>query len=74
MSGRNAYRRRQSAERWSYHDTSMCHAYLIALGRWVLTHHNETNAKVVLPAGIVGAEELTKVLRALEIARQAGAR
>jgi hypothetical protein len=74
MSGRNTYRRRRPVERWSDHDTSMCKAYLAALGRWVLTHHDDTDAKVVLPVGVVSAEELVRVLRALEIARQAGAR
>lgn len=72
MTGRTHHR--QPAERWSDHDTSMCRAYLAALGRWVMAHHDDVDAKVVLPVGIVGAEELMRVLHALEIARQAGAR
>jgi hypothetical protein len=71
MSGRNQHqRRRWSAERWSNHKTSICEAYLAALERWVIAHHGDAGAKVVLPVGVVGAEELVRVLRALEISRQ----
>ena len=71
-----SYRPRKPAPRarWSNHDTSMCRAYLVALARWVIAHHDDADARVVLPVGIVGVEELTKVLRGLEVARQAGYR
>jgi hypothetical protein len=74
MSDRGRHRRHQRLElsRWHDRDTSMCAAFLRALGRWVLANHGEADARVVLPVGIVGAEELVRVLRALEISRQAG--
>ena len=63
MTGRT-HRHRRHGERWSDRDTSMCKAYLVALGRWVLTHRED--AVVVLPTGYATAEELVNVLRALE--------
>jgi NUMOD4 motif-containing protein len=52
-------------------DTTMARAYLIALTKWALTHHENLKARVTLPIGVVGAEELLNVLRALEKARPA---
>jgi hypothetical protein len=74
VTGRIHHHRRRPAERWPNHDTSMCRAYLIALARWVIAHHGDTGAKVVLPVGVVDAEELMKVLRGLEVARRAEGR
>jgi hypothetical protein len=71
MSNRRRYKSTPRS-RWHDHNTSMCHAFLRALARWLLAHHGDAKAKVVLPVGVVGAEELVRVLRALEIARQSG--
>jgi hypothetical protein len=64
----NCYRRH--GERAFWPDTSMAHAFLIGLAKWTLTHLNDDDAKVMLPTGLVNAEELIRVLRALESARQ----
>lgn len=68
MSDRRHHHRHQ--QHWSDRDTPMCSAYLAALGRWVVTHHDDADARVVLPVGVVGAEELVRVLQALERSRQ----
>jgi hypothetical protein len=49
----------------------MACAYLIALTEWARTHHENLEARVTLPIGVVGAEELLNVLHALERARLA---
>jgi hypothetical protein len=59
---------------WAQHDSPLCAAFLAALAKWILKHKHDSTAQVMLPTGRVGVEELTAVLRALEIARQAGAR
>jgi hypothetical protein len=44
-------------------DTALSRAYLVALGKWVVTNQDDDGAKVALPIGVVGIEELTKVMR-----------
>jgi hypothetical protein len=68
MNGRRHYYRRNGERAWP--DTTMARAFLIALTKWALTHHEDDEAKVTLPIGVVGAEELIRVLRALESVRQ----
>ena len=63
-------RRHHHSARALWPDTTMAHAFLISLTRWALTHHDDFDAKVVLPIGVVSAEELINVLRALERSRQ----
>jgi hypothetical protein len=69
MTGRTHHHHRYR-EGASWPDTSMARAYLIGLTKWALTHHDDIDAKVTLPVGVGGAEELLNVLRALEKARQ----
>jgi hypothetical protein len=69
MNGRT-YRHRRRGERAVWPDTTLARAYLIALLKWAGTHHEDVDAKVTLPVGAVGVEELLNVLRALERARQ----
>ena len=57
-------------ERRAWPDTQMSRAFLIALGRWLLAHHDDVEARITLPIGVVGGEELTNVLRALERAQE----
>jgi hypothetical protein len=66
MTGRTHRRRRNG---WP--STTMADAFLVALGKWVLLHHEDDGAVVVLPTGYVTAAELVQVLRGLEKARQA---
>ena len=66
-------RHRRHGKRAPWPDTPMAHAFLIALAKWVLTHHADTEAQVTLPIGVVGTEEVLKVLHALEKARAGGA-
>jgi hypothetical protein len=66
MSAHQQYRHR---ERVLWPNTTMANAYLIALTKWALAHHENLEARVTLPVGVVGAEELLNVLRALEKAR-----
>ena len=61
--------RRRRGERAHWPDTTMARAFLIALTKWSLTHHDDDDAQVTLPIGVVGAGELRNVLRALEKAR-----
>ena len=63
-------RRHRGAAHWAEGDSPFCSAFLIALGRWILAHKNDPTAQITLPTGRVGLEELTKVLRGLERARQ----
>jgi hypothetical protein len=49
----------------------MCAAFLRALATWVIAHHDDADARTMLPTGSVDAVELAQVLRALEIARRA---
>lgn len=65
----SAHRQHRRRERALWPDTMMARAYLIALTKWALTHHENIDARVTLPVGVVGAEELLNVLRALEKAR-----
>jgi hypothetical protein len=60
----------QNGERAFWPDTVMARAYLIALLKWAVTHHEDVDARVTLPVGVVNANELLNVLRALEKARQ----
>jgi hypothetical protein len=69
MNGR-AYHRRQNGARASWPDTSIARAYLVALLKWAAANHEDADARVVLPVGVVNAHELLNVLRALERARQ----
>jgi hypothetical protein len=64
------HRHRRNGERALWPDTTMAHAFLISLAKWTLTHLNDDDAKVMLPTGLVNAEELIRVLRAPESARQ----
>ncbi len=64
--GHHHHRRRH----WAEHDSPFCTAFLIALGKWITQHEDDPAAQVVLPTGLVGVEELTAVLRGLEIARR----
>ena len=48
----------------------MARAFLIALTKWAIAHHGDADAKIMLPVGIVGIDDLMNVLRALEKARQ----
>jgi hypothetical protein len=68
MNGRT-HRHRRHRERALWPDTSMARAYLIAL-LWAAANHEDVDARVVLPVGVVGADELLNVLHALEKARQ----
>jgi hypothetical protein len=61
-------RRRNNGVAWP--DTAVSRAYLIALMKWAIRHANDATAKVTLPVGFVSANELLKVLCALEKARQ----
>ena len=61
-------RQRRNGERAVWPDTTMAGAFLIALTKWAVVHQN-TDAQVTLPIGVVGAGELLNVLRALEKAR-----
>lgn len=60
---------RRPSKRALWPDTMMARAFLIALTKWAITHHDNIDAKITLPVGIVGAGEVLKVLRALEKAR-----
>ena len=74
MSGRArlGHRRRLSGERTaSWPDTTMARAFLVALARWAIAHHDDGSATIMLPTGAATAEELMRVLRALETARRA---
>ena len=72
MSGRARLgHRRRWHQHWAEHNTPMCRAFLVALGRWLAAHHDDRDAEITLPTGTVSAEELGRVLRALERARQA---
>jgi hypothetical protein len=62
---------RRHSERALWPDTPLASAYLRALTKWAITHHDDTDAQVTLPVGVVGAGDLMKVLRALEKARRA---
>jgi hypothetical protein len=64
------HRRRRHGERALWPDTTMASAFLIALTKWAIAHHNDADAKITLPVGAVGVEELMNVLHALEKARQ----
>lgn len=57
-------------ERATWPDTVMSAAFLAALARWTLVHHDDVEATVMLPTGRVTAEQLIQVLCALEAARQ----
>lgn len=61
---------RRQGERALWPDTSMARAFLIALTKWAIAHHGDADAKIMLPVGIVGIDDLMNVLRALEKARQ----
>jgi hypothetical protein len=63
-------RHRRNGERALWPDTSMAHAYLIALLKWAIANHEDASARVTLPVGIVDASELMNVLRALDRAQQ----
>jgi hypothetical protein len=65
-----AHYRRQHRERAVWPDTSIARAYLVALLKWAATNLEDVDARVVLPVGVVNANELLNVLRALEKARQ----
>jgi hypothetical protein len=54
---------------WAQRDSSLCAAFLDALALWVLKHHDDPEARIILPTGIVNAAELMAVLRALEKTR-----
>lgn len=69
MSNRINHRHRRGSH-WSKHETTMCLAFLRALGEWVTVHQDDPTAQVTLPTGVATAEELTNVLRALEKARE----
>jgi hypothetical protein len=62
--------RHQYRERALWPDTSMARAYLVALLKWAAANHEDASARVVLPVGVVNANELLNVLRALDRARQ----
>lgn len=66
----HTHRRRRHSERALWPDTTMASAFLIALTKWAIAHHNDADAKITLSVGVVGAEELMNVLHALEKARQ----
>ena len=71
MSGRARLRhRRQAPRQWPAIDTPMCAAFLRALAAWIVAHHDDRDATVILPTGRAGVEELARVLRGLERARQ----
>jgi hypothetical protein len=63
----NRHRRHGERSRWP--DTTLACAYLTALTKWAVTHHEDPAAFVTLPIGVVVADELLNVLRALERAR-----
>jgi hypothetical protein len=65
-----AHHHRRHREHALWPDTSMARAYLIALLKWAAANHEDIDARVVLPVGVVGADELLNVLRALDRARQ----
>ena len=71
MSAHRHYRRQSERALWP--NTTMASAYLIAITEWARTHHENLEARVTLPIGVVGAEEVLKVLRALEKARRRAA-
>jgi hypothetical protein len=62
--------RRRNGKRAVWPDTQIACAYLTALTKWAQIHHQNLNAKITLPIGVVGVDELMNVLRALEKARQ----
>jgi hypothetical protein len=64
------HRRGWRSEHALWPDTTMAGACLIALTKWAIAHPNDADAKITLPVGVVGAEELMNVLHALEKARQ----
>lgn len=66
-------RHRWNGERALWPETTMSCAYLIALTKWAVTHHEDPKVVVTLPVGVVGAGEVLKVLHALEKARAGGA-
>jgi hypothetical protein len=73
MSGRARLghrRRRDERTGSSWPDTDMANAFLRALAHWALLHHDDGNATIMLPTGSATAEELMRVLRALETARR----
>jgi hypothetical protein len=65
-----AHHHRRHRERALWPDTSMARAYLIALLKWAAANHEDVDARVVLSVGVVNANELLNVLRALDRARQ----
>jgi hypothetical protein len=75
MSGRARLghrRRRGERTNSSWPDTVMARAFLTALARWAVLHHDDDgDATVMLPTGAATAVELARVLRALEAARKA---
>lgn len=74
MSGRARLSHRRPprpSRHWAAVDTPMCAAFLRALATWVIAHHDDADARTMLPTGSVDAVELAQVLRALEIARRA---
>jgi hypothetical protein len=50
-------------------DTALSRAFLAALTKWAVVHQNNPDARITLPIGTVSAQELAKVMRALERAR-----
>ena len=69
MSGRARLSHRQRPPRhWAANDSALCAAYLRALARWAVLHHDDGNATIMLPTGAATAAELARVLRAIEAA------
>ena len=60
--------------RWSDQNTSMCTRSWLRSGVGCRRITEMLTRKVVLPVGVVSAEELVRVLRGLEISRQAECR
>jgi hypothetical protein len=69
MTGRTHHRHQYGERASSWPDTVMSRAFLVALARWAMAHHNDNNARAVLPIGAVGAKELSRVLRGLAAAQ-----
>lgn len=66
----SAYHRRQYRERAAWPDTVMSRAFLIALTKWAIAHHDDLTTTITLPIGRVTSEQLVQVLGALERARR----
>lgn len=70
MNGCTHHHHRRHGERATWPDTQMSRAFLMALTKWAITHHDDLDITITLPTGRVTGEQLVQVLRALEKARQ----